>query len=67
MLDKELDRALELIDEHLSWVRDNNGIPCSAWNQAIANMILNPDSEDPATDYLTFNRKLIERAPIIKK
>ena len=67
MLDKELDRTWELIDEHLSCMHDNNGTPISEWNRATVKLIPKPDSEDPATDYVTFDRELIERAPIIQK
>ena len=67
ILEKELDRAWELIDEHLSCVRGNNVTPLSVWTRATAKLILNPDYEDPATDYVTLDHELIERAPIIQK
>ena len=67
MLEKELDLAWELIDEHLSRVHDDNGTPLSAWNRATENMTPKPYSEDPTTDYVTFYSELIERAPIIQK
>ena len=67
MLAKEPDRAWGFIDEHFFCVRDENGIPLSAWARATANMIPKPDYEDPATNYVTLDRKLIERSPINQK
>ena len=67
MLDKEPEHTWDLIDENLSCVRDDNVIPISACTRVTAKLIPKPDSEDPATDYVTFDRKLIERAPIIQK
>ena len=64
MLAKEPDRAWDFIDEHLFCVRDENGIPLSAWTRATANLIPKPDYEDPATNYVTLDRELIERSPI---
>ena len=46
---------------------DDNGTPISVWTQATAKLTPNPDSDDPASDYVTFDRELIERTPIIKK
>ena len=46
---------------------DNNCIPFSACTRATEKLIPNPDSEDPAPDYVTFDRKLIDRSPIIDK
>ena len=59
MLDKEPNHAWEFIDEKFSCVRINNGIPLSVWTQATAKLILKPDYEDPAIDYVTFDCELI--------
>ena len=48
-------------------MRDNDGITLSAWTQATEKLILKPNYESPTTDYVTFYRELIERAPIIQK
>ena len=48
MLDKEPDHAWEFIDEHFSCVRENNGIPLSAWTRTTENLIQKTDYEDPA-------------------
>ena len=48
-------------------MRDNNFIPLYACTQANEKLIPNPDSEDPTPDYVTFDRKLIERAIVIHK
>ena len=48
-------------------MHDNNGIPLSAGTRENSKLILKSDYEDPATDYVTFNRELIDRSPIVKK
>ena len=67
MLDKEPDRSWEFIDENLSCMSDNNGFTLSSWARETTKLIPNPDSEYPATDYVTIDRELIERAPINQK
>ena len=51
----------------MSCVCENNGTPISVCTRATAKLIPNTDSDDPASDYVTFDRYLIERAPIVKK
>ena len=51
----------------MSCVCDDNGTPISVWTRATTKLIPNPDSDDSASDYKTFDRDLIERAPIIQK
>ena len=46
---------------------DDNDIPIFLWNQATAKLTPKPDYEDPATYYVTFDCKLVERFPIIQK
>ena len=67
MIDKERDRAWELLDVYLSSVREENGIPLAAWTRASKLILPKLASEDDQSDYVTFDSELAVRASIIQE
>ena len=66
-MDKERDRAWELLDVYLSSVRDKNDIPLAAWTRASKLIVPKLAPEDDQSDYITFDSELAVRASIIQE
>ena len=67
MLEKEPDHAWEFLSEHLNTVRDNNGLPLSSWCRSSLKLIPTVSEADYSNEYITLDRELVVRYPIIKE
>ena len=67
MLEKEPYKAFELLGEYFNTVRDNNGLPLSAWCRASSKLIPTVSGDDPSDEYIALDRELVLRYPIIKE
>ena len=53
MTEKEPDRVWELLDEYLCAVRDDSGIPLTAWTRARKKLSPKEDDDDDVEKYVT--------------
>ena len=67
MLEKEQDRAWELMDEYLLSVGDNNGTPLATWARATVKLFPKEAADDDPSNYITKDSELVERASIIQE
>ena len=66
MLEMEPDIQWELLCEYLNILRDNNGLPLSAWCRESSKLISTMSGANPSDEYITLDRDLVVRAPMIK-
>ena len=67
IMEKELDNVWEFLNERFNTVRENNGLPLSSRCRTSSKMIPTVSKAYSSNEYITLDRELVVRSPIIKE